>query len=135
MQAASQVRRAKLLALRKRRADEASGIVSDEGLAVKRSFRNYDPSTGRERRLAGPNELKHTVENDIHGIQQDTIAQDQLARAQDLDLTNIAPKRPNWDLKRDLDKRLHKLQRRDKQALLILIRTCFSFPQDPDSIN
>ena len=38
------------------------------------------------------------------------------------DLLNIAPKRPNWDLKRDLTKRLSKLERRKQEAILTLIR-------------
>lgn len=39
------------------------------------------------------------------------------------DLLNIAPQRPNWDLKRDLKKRLAKLERRDQEAIDMLIRT------------
>lgn len=38
------------------------------------------------------------------------------------DLTNIAPKRPNWDLRRDLDERLKRAERRTKEATLLLIR-------------
>lgn len=35
---------------------------------------------------------------------------------------NIAPKRPNWDLKREMDKKLTKLQRRTQEAIHTLIR-------------
>lgn len=40
------------------------------------------------------------------------------------DLFNIAPKRPNWDLKRELDKKLGKLERRTQESIHTLIRTC-----------
>lgn len=35
---------------------------------------------------------------------------------------NIAPKRPNWDLKREMEKKLAKLERRTQEAVHILIR-------------
>ncbi|KAL3824980.1 hypothetical protein ACJIZ3_021009 [Penstemon smallii] len=34
---------------------------------------------------------------------------------------NIAPKKPNWDLRRDVQKRLDKLERRTQKAMLILM--------------
>lgn len=38
------------------------------------------------------------------------------------DLLNIAPKRANWDLKRDMDKRMKKLERRTVECYAILFR-------------
>jgi coiled-coil domain-containing protein 12 len=35
---------------------------------------------------------------------------------------NIAPKRPNWDLKRELDKKLAKLERKTQESIHTLIR-------------
>jgi len=66
--------------------------------------------------------LTDTVENAVRGVQEAIIAEDDLKRQQDLDLINIAPKKPNWDLKRDMEKRLAKLERRDQEARLLLIR-------------
>ena len=40
------------------------------------------------------------------------------------DLFNIAPKRPNWDLKRELDKKLSKLERKTQESVHTLIREC-----------
>ncbi|KAG8388479.1 hypothetical protein BUALT_Bualt02G0130000 [Buddleja alternifolia] len=34
---------------------------------------------------------------------------------------NIAPKKPNWDLRRDVQKRLDKLERRTQKAMLVLM--------------
>lgn len=38
------------------------------------------------------------------------------------DLTNIAPRRANWDLKRELDRKLAKLDRKTQEAIHTLIR-------------
>lgn len=67
-------------------------------------------------------QLKDSIEKDVAGLQEGVIAADEVRRKEELDLTNIAPKKPNWDLKRDMNKRLAKLSRKDKEARLILIR-------------
>ncbi|CAG8845256.1 3349_t:CDS:2, partial [Racocetra persica] len=33
-------------------------------------------------------------------------------REEEVDLFNLAPKKPNWDLKRDVEKKLTKLERK-----------------------
>lgn len=38
------------------------------------------------------------------------------------DVFNIAPKRPNWDLKREMEKKLAKLERRTQESIHTLIR-------------
>lgn len=38
------------------------------------------------------------------------------------DLNNIAPKRANWDLKRELDRKTAKLERKTQEAIHTLIR-------------
>ncbi len=40
------------------------------------------------------------------------------------DLLNIAPKRPNWDLKREMEKKVARLERQTQQAIHTLIRMC-----------
>jgi coiled-coil domain-containing protein 12 len=39
------------------------------------------------------------------------------------DLFNIAPKRANWDLKREMEKKLAKLDRKTQEAIHTLIST------------
>jgi len=63
-----------------------------------------------------------TVENAIEGLTQKIIAEDEERRGQELDIFNIAPKRPNWDLKRELERKLGKLERKTQEAILTLIR-------------
>ena len=38
------------------------------------------------------------------------------------DITNLAPRKPDWDLKRDVAKKLEKLERRTQKAIAELIR-------------
>ena len=38
------------------------------------------------------------------------------------DLINLAPRKPDWDLKRDVAKKLEKLERRTQKAIADLIR-------------
>lgn len=42
--------------------------------------------------------------------------------AQDEDELNIAPRKVNWDLKRDIEEKLRKLDRRTQRAIVEIIR-------------
>jgi coiled-coil domain-containing protein 12 len=44
-----------------------------------------------------------------------------LGFAQDV-LVNVAPKKANWDLKRDIEKKLEKLERRTQRALISIMQ-------------
>ncbi|BGP37877.1 hypothetical protein JCM10450v2_001813 [Rhodotorula kratochvilovae] len=124
LQEAADARKAKLAALKKRKAaalagprDDADEHDSTEAF----KFRNYDPDTGKARKHARTDEAD-TVEQQVHGLTDAAIAQDEIQRAQELDLTNIQPKKPNWDLKRDLDRKLSKLKPKTEMAISQLIR-------------
>lgn len=41
---------------------------------------------------------------------------------EEVDLINLAPRKPDWDLKRDVAKKLEKLERRTQRAIAELIR-------------
>ncbi|KZP21201.1 mRNA splicing factor [Athelia psychrophila] len=114
---ASESRKARLIALRKRKAGEAG----DEPVI---KSRNFDPEsrTLKKRVRDNPEAMDDTVENNVEGLAQQIIQEDEQRRAQELDVFNIAPKRPNWDLKRELDKKLAKLERRTQEAIHTLIR-------------
>ncbi|KAI0685668.1 mRNA splicing factor [Cytidiella melzeri] len=116
---ASEARKARLLALRKRKAGEA-----DEGNAegvIK--HRTYDPDTKTLKKHVADGDVEmDTVEKNVDGLAERIIAEDAERRMQELDLHNIAPKRPNWDLKRDLEKKLARLERKTQEAIHTLIR-------------
>ncbi|GAA5951993.1 hypothetical protein JCM8115_005298 [Rhodotorula mucilaginosa] len=130
LQEAADARKAKLAALKKRKtlhdsAAPADGAHPHPDPSAERhevfKFRNYDPETGTARKHARTDD-DDTVEKQVEGLAEKAILQDELQRAQELDLTNIQPKKPNWDLKRDLDRKLAKLKPKTEQAIAQLIR-------------
>lgn len=46
------------------------------------------------------------------------------------DLHNLAPRKPDWDLKRDVDKKLEKLEKRTQKAIAELIRDRLKMGQE-----
>lgn len=120
--AASEERKARLLALRRKRAgEEVEGIDEDADQPILAN-RNFDPQTRTLRKHKTAVESEDTIEHNVKGLAEQIIAQDEAQRAQDLDLLNIAPKRPNWDLKREMEKKLARLERQTQQAIHTLIR-------------
>ena len=41
---------------------------------------------------------------------------------EELDIVNLAPRKPDWDLKRDIAKKLEKLEKRTSRAIGEIIR-------------
>ncbi|GAA6004561.1 hypothetical protein JCM10207_000935 [Rhodosporidiobolus poonsookiae] len=126
LQEAAEARKAKLAALKKRKALHDTGAPADgetngEDSGEVFKFRNYDPETGAARKHARLEE-NETVEKQVEGLTDRIIAEDEVTRAQELDLTNIQPKKPNWDLKRDLERKLSKLKPKTDLAISQLIR-------------
>ncbi|TFK30108.1 mRNA splicing factor [Coprinopsis marcescibilis] len=120
LQEASEARKARLLALRKRKLGETDGDeVSSEPLF---KARNFDPLSRTLKKRDNDVEMQDTVEKKVAGLAEMIIAEDEERRKQELDIFNIAPKRPNWDLKRDMEKKLAKLERRTQEAIHTLIR-------------
>lgn len=55
-------------------------------------------------------------------VQPQLDAMKEPMKIQDIDLANLAPRKPDWDLKRDIAKKLEKLERRTQRAIAELIR-------------
>lgn len=51
---------------------------------------------------------------------------------EDIDITNLAPRKPDWDLKRDVAKKLDRLERRTQKAIAELIRERLKMNQFED---
>ncbi|KAH7910764.1 cwf18 pre-mRNA splicing factor-domain-containing protein [Hygrophoropsis aurantiaca] len=119
LQEASEARKARLIALRKRK--EGGATAENESAVI--LGRNYDPETKTLRKHAQNDALlEDTVEKNVEGMAAMIITEDEQRRAQDLDIFNIAPKRPNWDLKREMDKKVAKLERKTQESIHTLIR-------------
>jgi len=118
---ASEARKARLTALRKRKAGEAVDEEGNPEPLIKN--RNFDPDSRTLRKHTNDDVvMQDTVEVQVKGLAEQILAEDEKIRAQELDVFNIAPKRPNWDLKREMEKKLAKLERRTQEAIHTLIR-------------
>jgi len=124
MERAAAVRRARIEALRSLRLAEEAGDTeaasrNEFGLAVKQSYRTSEPPAS----ALGEAAPADTVEMDVDGLQARTMAEDQAREAEELDLTNIAPRRPNWDLRRDWEARQQQLLPQTQAAIHTLLGT------------
>lgn len=119
---ASEARKARLQALKKRKTGEA--VDDEETSEPLIKSRNFDPESRTIRKHDHTDDvvMQDTVEKDVAGLAEQIIIDDERRRAQELDVFNIAPKRPNWDLKRELEKKLSKLERKTQEAIHTLIR-------------
>ncbi|CAN1180272.1 Coiled-coil domain-containing protein 12 [Linum perenne] len=92
--------------------DQEDGTVDGNNPGLK--FRNYVPQAKelQEGRLAPP--VLPKFEDPI------AVAPPPTEKKEDPFL-NIAPKKPNWDLRRDVQKKLDKLERRTQKALYKLM--------------
>ncbi|KAF9584396.1 hypothetical protein BGW38_006612 [Lunasporangiospora selenospora] len=123
MEDVSKKRKERLEQLRKRKLESTSNGDSDH---VSLSFRNYTPinselsSSGTK--IATSMDLGETVESKMEGVVERVILEDQEKRGQDVDIFNLAPKAPNWDLKRDIEPRILKLEKKTRAAIIEIIR-------------
>merc|ERR1740129_462470 len=81
-------------------------------------FRNYVPRTPELKERCLPKVTSAEIEDEIDGLITDALEK---AEDQDAVLT-IAPKKPNWDLKRDVERKMQVLQARTDRAVVQLIR-------------
>ncbi|KAG8945648.1 hypothetical protein FRC04_000609 [Tulasnella sp. 424] len=137
LESASEARKERLIALRRRKLGQD---VEEGGERSKEPFRfrqrNFDPETRTLRKHTAGEEQQDTVENQVKGLAEKIIAEDEERRNQELDLFNIAPKRPNWDLKRNLEKKLSRLERKTAESIHLLIRKRMAAQQGtPDDLS
>ncbi|XP_074996983.1 coiled-coil domain-containing protein 12 [Calonectris borealis] len=82
-------------------------------------LRNYEPEDEELKKRKVPQAKPASVEDKV---------KDQLEAAKpepiidEVDLANLAPRKPDWDLKRDVAKKLEKLEKRTQRAIAELIR-------------
>ncbi|KAL2720377.1 coiled-coil domain-containing protein 12 [Vespula squamosa] len=112
-------RKERLQALKKKN-EEAKDINADSPNKLPMpKFRSYKPQD---------ESLKEKVLEDAKPGDVESEVQDQLSAAkskvviEELDISNLAPRKPDWDLKRDVSKKLEKLERRTQKAIAELIR-------------
>ncbi|XP_075070277.1 coiled-coil domain-containing protein 12 [Mixophyes fleayi] len=117
-------RKERLRELRKKRTREEDGVGGnvpgeEEEKHKELKLRNYTPQDERLKEWQVPQAKPISVEEKV---------KDQLEAAkpepiiEEVDLTNLAPRKPDWDLKRDVAKKLEKLEKRTQRAIAELIR-------------
>ncbi|WOO78770.1 Coiled-coil domain-containing protein 12 [Vanrija pseudolonga] len=111
-------RKERLIALRKRKDAHDAGESDAAHFTFKQ--RNFDPETRQMRAREGAGE--DTVEKAVEGLAEEIVKEDEARRAEELDLFNIQPKRPNWDLKRDMNACMGKLERKTNESIATIFR-------------
>ncbi|XP_001654122.2 coiled-coil domain-containing protein 12 [Aedes aegypti] len=112
----------------KRKQEFANGESDQKAEVVpKPVFRNYRPES---------EEIKETALEEIKPADVEAEVSSQLEMMQapivieEIDIANLAPRKPDWDLKRDVSKKLEKLERRTQKAIAELIRDRLKAGQD-----
>lgn len=115
------------------RTEAADATADSNGVSKYVSGRNYDAET-RGAKLgfeSAPSEGKETMEKKAAELAAETKRQAEEEEKADkpLDLFKLQPKKPNWDLKRDLDRKLEVLGVRTDNAIARLVRERISGQQ------
>lgn len=80
-----------------------------------RSYKPQDESLQKEKlQDAEPSLVDEEVKDLVEAGKEKVVLQD-------LDISSLAPRKPDWDLKRDVAKKLEKLERRTQKAIAELI--------------
>nr|XP_022910554.1 coiled-coil domain-containing protein 12 [Onthophagus taurus] len=85
----------------------------------KPKFRSYNPNAEElvENKVAEPKliNIKDEIQDQLDAAKSKVVLEE-------LDITTLAPRKPDWDLKRDVSKKLEKLERRTRKAIAEIIR-------------
>ncbi|CEP16657.1 hypothetical protein [Parasitella parasitica] len=108
----AQKRKERLAAMRKRKLGRNSQTDRSTDEAEK-SYTPNDESLKEHVEIATPSDIGNTLEIETKDFTKETLAQ--AAEKQNEDV-------PNWDLKRDVDKKLERLDRKTQRAIYEIIR-------------
>ena len=82
-------------------------------------FRSYNPSAEEltQNKLPEPGlvNIQEEIKEQLDSAKSKVVLEE-------LDIATLAPRKPDWDLKRDVAKKLEKLERRTQKAIAELIR-------------
>ncbi|OZJ05215.1 hypothetical protein BZG36_02438 [Bifiguratus adelaidae] len=115
MESAAQERKARIEALRKRKleSDKSRGTTRENGKATP------------------PAQDTATVESVARELAQQVKQEAAQKQKEEVDLFNLAPKKPNWDLKRDVEKKLARLEPQTQRCITNLIQVSHVVPPNP----
>ncbi|KAK6743490.1 hypothetical protein RB195_010635 [Necator americanus] len=127
MEAAALARKKRLLEMKSRMhgVEMKEEDYEEEEQATKKSkseeklFRSYQPISNALGKVEQPRPKLDIVEEVIASHLEDTK---NTKAVETVDLSTLAPKKIDWDLKRDIEARLQKLERRTQKCIAELIR-------------
>ncbi|XP_041458979.1 coiled-coil domain-containing protein 12-like [Lytechinus variegatus] len=111
----------------KRKADD-----SGEDEIKKPAFKNYKPEDESLQEHLVPQTEVPKVEEQVQDQLKAAVAEPVV---EEVDITNLAPRKPDWDLKRDVAKKLEKLERRTQRAIAELIRERLQNSEENDIVS
>jgi coiled-coil domain-containing protein 12 len=82
------------------------------------TFRSYNPTDNNLKELKLPKAMPESVEDKIEMDVDANLPE----LVTEIDLTNLAPRKVDWDLKRNIQKKLDKLEKRTQRSIAELIR-------------
>ncbi|XP_047510307.1 coiled-coil domain-containing protein 12 isoform X1 [Pieris napi] len=117
----AQKRKERLKNLKRKNANVTSSSDSknkDAAPLPRPMFRSYKPQDESLQQAkiqdAEPEKVDEEVKDLVEAGKEKVVLQD-------LDIASLAPRKPDWDLKRDVAKKLEKLERRTQKAIAELI--------------
>ncbi|XP_034487732.1 coiled-coil domain-containing protein 12 [Drosophila innubila] len=122
-------RKERLQKLREQAQSKAAGATEVAEKLPKPVFRSYRPqnenTTGEIRAQEPTGNIESAVQSQLSLLEQPMVIEE-------IDITNLAPRKPDWDLKRDVSKKLERLERRTQKAIAELIRERLKMNQFED---
>lgn len=114
-------RKQRLAALRQSKQQASGGATTgqDQAQLPKPVFRSYKPSNEELEGSVLPEGRTGEV---VDHVQEELANDKEGVVVNELDFMNLAPRKPDWDLKRDVAGKLEKLERRTQKAIAELIR-------------
>ncbi|XP_063533518.1 coiled-coil domain-containing protein 12 [Cydia strobilella] len=98
--------------------NDLSDAPAEKVSLPKPKFRSYKPQDETLQEAKLEDALPPAVEDEVKDLLE---AGKEKVVLQDLDISSLAPRKPDWDLKRDVSKKLERLERRTQKAIAELI--------------
>ncbi|EDW16912.1 coiled-coil domain-containing protein 12 [Drosophila mojavensis] len=122
-------RKERLKKLREQALSKTTDTKGDGEKLPKPVFRSYKPHNETTEGEVLPQEptgdIETAIQSQLNMLQQPMVIDE-------IDITNLAPRKPDWDLKRDVSKKLERLERRTQKAIAELIRERLKMNQFED---
>ncbi|XP_017041671.1 coiled-coil domain-containing protein 12 [Drosophila ficusphila] len=122
-------RKERLLKLREQAQNKGGDPSESIEKLPKPVFRSYKPqnenTVGEVLAQEPTGNIESAVGDQINLLQQPMVIDE-------IDISNLAPRKPDWDLKRDASKKLERLERRTQKAIAELIRERLKLNQIED---